>query len=205
MATRVVIPGFRKIETSGGGEGGTTNYEDLTNKPFINDVPLVGNLNTADLKLTDSTLAEEGVPADSKTVGEKLNNIGFETGSCTLIFGKFNETAPNTLLESCEVTGMYIKVGKMCFISLSGVKMEFSQTYSTTGNVIVTGGIPYPAANPANVLGYLTEDTTPFGTKNLITYWEEESNASAPPQFADVIKVGASMIFCLEAIYEIAD
>lgn len=72
MAQRIVIPGFRKIETSGGGEGGTGNYNDLTNKPFINNVPLVGNLNTVDLKLTDSTLTEEGVPADAKAVGEKL-------------------------------------------------------------------------------------------------------------------------------------
>lgn len=72
---RVVIPGFRKIETSGGGEGGTTNYNDLTNKPSINNVPLVGNLNTVDLKLTDATLTEEGVPADSKIVGDKLDNI----------------------------------------------------------------------------------------------------------------------------------
>lgn len=69
---RVVIPGFRKIETSGGGEGGTTNYNDLTNKPSINNVPLTGNLNTVDLKLTDATLTEEGVPAEAKTVGAKL-------------------------------------------------------------------------------------------------------------------------------------
>lgn len=72
MAQRIVIPGFRKIETSGGGEGGTGNYNDLTNKPSINNVPIVGNLNTVDLKLTDSTLTEEGVPADAKTVGNKL-------------------------------------------------------------------------------------------------------------------------------------
>ena len=69
---RVFIPGFRKIETSSSGEGGTTNYEDLTNKPSINNVPLVGNLNTVDLKLTDATLTEEGVPAEAKTVGTKL-------------------------------------------------------------------------------------------------------------------------------------
>ena len=75
MAQRIVIPGFRKIETSGGGEGGTTNYNDLTNKPSINNVPLVGNLKTVDLKLTDATLTEEGVPADSKIVGDKLDNI----------------------------------------------------------------------------------------------------------------------------------
>ena len=72
---RVVIPGFRKIETSGGGEGGTSNYNDLTNKPFINNVPFVGNLKTIDLKLTDTTLTEEGVPAEAKTVGDKLDNI----------------------------------------------------------------------------------------------------------------------------------
>lgn len=71
MAQRVVIPGFRKIETSGGGEG-TGNYNDLQNKPSINNVPLVGNLKTVDLKLTDSTLTEEGVPAEAKTVGSKL-------------------------------------------------------------------------------------------------------------------------------------
>ena len=69
---RVIIPGFRKIEVSGGGEGGTTNYNDLTNKPFINNVPLVGNLRTSNLKLTDATLTEEGVPAEAKTVGAKL-------------------------------------------------------------------------------------------------------------------------------------
>ena len=69
---RVVIPGFRKIEVSGGGEGGTTNYNDLENKPYINNVPLVGNLRTVDLKLTDATLTEEGVPAEAKTVGIKL-------------------------------------------------------------------------------------------------------------------------------------
>ena len=72
---KVVIPGFRKIETRSSGEGGTTNYNDLTNKPSINNVPLVGNLKTVDLKLTDATLTEEGVPADSKIVGDKLDNI----------------------------------------------------------------------------------------------------------------------------------
>lgn len=74
MAQRVVIPGFRKIETSGGGEGGTTNYEDLSNKPSINNVPLSGNLNTVDLHLTDQTLTEEGVPADAKIVGAKFKS-----------------------------------------------------------------------------------------------------------------------------------
>ena len=76
MAQRVVIPGFRKIETGGGGgETGTSNYNDLTNKPSVNNVPLSGNLNTADLHLTTQTLEDEGIPADSKIVGDKINEI----------------------------------------------------------------------------------------------------------------------------------
>nr|DAF32195.1 MAG TPA: hypothetical protein [Caudoviricetes sp.] len=75
MAQRIVIPGFRKIETSGGGEGGSTNYDDLTNKPSINNVPLVGKLKTVDLKLTDATLTEEGVPEEAKTVGDLIDAI----------------------------------------------------------------------------------------------------------------------------------
>lgn len=70
---KVVIPGFRKIETSGGG-GSATNYNDLSNKPSINNVPLVGNLKTVDLKLTDPTLTEEGVPAEAKEVGLRLES-----------------------------------------------------------------------------------------------------------------------------------
>ena len=207
---RVVIPGFRKIEISGGGEGGTTNYNDLTNKPSINNVPLTGNLNTADLNLTDATLTEEGVPAESKAVGEKFGEIlqqfttiGFETGPCTLTFGKFNET-PGTLVESCEVTGLYIKVGKICFISLSNVLLNFEKTHSTTGVVIITGGIPYRAADYNNIIGYLSVGY-PIASKNLIKYWREEDSLSAPPQFENLLKISGEMVVCLAVIYEIAD
>ena len=115
MAQRIVIPGFRKIETSGGGgEGGTLNYNDLENKPSINNVPLVGNLNTINLKLTDATLTEEGVPAEAKTVGTKLDNINSNlektaTNLTALNTGKangqgitFSITADNLLNVSVE-------------------------------------------------------------------------------------------------------
>ena len=109
---RVVIPGFRKIETSGGGEGGTTNYNDLTNKPSINNVPLVGNLNTVDLKLTDATLTEEGVPAEAKTVGAKLNKLEGKYakkdlyGDTTINVGRKADTriGSNSTAEGCDTT-----------------------------------------------------------------------------------------------------
>lgn len=99
---RVVIPGFRKIETRGGGEGGTTNYNDLTNKPSINNVPLVGNLNTVDLNLTDATLKEEGVPAESKTVGAKLEEQS--TSLLTLKEQLGNHTVKSDVPENAVFT-----------------------------------------------------------------------------------------------------
>lgn len=81
MTQRIVIPGFRKIETSGGGEG-TGNYNDLTNKPSINNVPLVGNLKTVDLKLTDTTLTED----ISFTENVKIGTIyAHKNGNCVTI------------------------------------------------------------------------------------------------------------------------
>ena len=110
---RVVIPGFRKIEVSGGGEGGTSNYNDLTNKPSINNVPLVGNLNTVNLKLTDSTLTEEGVPADAKTVGTKLEEQSSNLNSLSEQLGNHtvksdvpeNAVFTDTIYDDTEVKG----------------------------------------------------------------------------------------------------
>ena len=38
-----------KYGTGGSGSGGTTNYNDLTNKPSINGITLTGNKTSADL------------------------------------------------------------------------------------------------------------------------------------------------------------
>lgn len=115
---RVVIPGFRKIEVSGGGEGGTTNYNDLTNKPSINNVPLVGNLKTVDLKLTDSTLKEEGVPAEAKTVGTKLEEQSTSLTALSEQLGNHtvksdvpeNAVFTDTVYDDTEVKGSIAKL-----------------------------------------------------------------------------------------------
>lgn len=136
MAQRVVIPGFRKIETSGGGEGGTTNYEDLTNKPSINNVPLVGNLNTADLNLTDATLTEKGVPAESKTVGTKLRKkANYEEGV-------FSPYLMNSSIKPESTQAEYKKIGNIVYIA---IKFSFSTEIDTeqVGGIL---GLPFAVA-----------------------------------------------------------
>lgn len=144
MAQRVVIPGFRKIETSGGGEGGTTNYEDLTNKPYINNVPLVGNLKTVNLNLTDSTLTEEGVPAEAKTVGIKMNEKpNYEEGTFSPYFTNDNINPPSVEAE-------YKKIGSVVYIA---IKFSFDTAINTTqlGPLL---GLPF-AISTANATGGL--------------------------------------------------
>ena len=47
----IIEPTTKEIVTSEENIGGTSNYEDLTNKPQINSVVLVGNKTSSDLKL----------------------------------------------------------------------------------------------------------------------------------------------------------
>ena len=44
---------FGKLNSSGGGSCGTTDYADLTNKPQINGVTLNGNKSTSDLGIDE--------------------------------------------------------------------------------------------------------------------------------------------------------
>ena len=67
------------------GEGGTTNYNDLTNKPSINSVTLTGNKTTSDLNIKTSDLVnDEGfiTNADIPTKTSDLtNDSGFQTAA----------------------------------------------------------------------------------------------------------------------------
>ena len=50
---------IRALKNSGGGTGGTTNYNDLTNKPQINGVELSGNKTSDDLGISGMTEEQE--------------------------------------------------------------------------------------------------------------------------------------------------
>lgn len=67
----------------GGGGGGTDNYNDLSNKPKINNVTLSGNKSASDLGLAtpsdipsvDATLTTQGAAADAKATGDAVTQL----------------------------------------------------------------------------------------------------------------------------------
>lgn len=56
---------IRALKNSGGGSGGTTNYNDLTNKPSINGVVLEGNKTSADYNIQSQTTQTDHGTADT--------------------------------------------------------------------------------------------------------------------------------------------
>ena len=74
------ILGSGNIDIQGGGSGGTSNYNELSNKPKINNTELVGNKSSSDLKLQDKL--ESGI--NIKTINNQSilgsGNINIQGG-----------------------------------------------------------------------------------------------------------------------------
>lgn len=116
------------LKRPSGDGGGTTDYDSLENKPSINNVSLTGNKNTVDLHLTDETLSEEGVPADSKIVGQKLDEkVSYEEGT-------FSPYIMNTNINPSTIEAKYKKVGPIVHIAI-----KFS--FSSSTDIASMGGI----------------------------------------------------------------
>lgn len=96
---RVVIPGFRKIETSDGG-GGVTDYEELQNKPSLNGKILSGDksneyygiLGTAD-SLQENLIVFES--KDSDTPDSVLPEVVKNTDTISILMQKISTAIKN--------------------------------------------------------------------------------------------------------------
>lgn len=126
------------LKRPSGDGGGTTDYDSLENKPSINNVPLTGNKNTVDLNLTDETLSEEGVPADSKIVGQKLDEkVSYEEGT-------FSPYIMNGSINPSTIEAEYKKIGPIVYIAI-----EFS--FSSPTDITSIGailGLPFDVKSP---------------------------------------------------------
>ncbi len=91
-ATGEVISGVNWSEyfPSGGGGGGTTNYNQLDNKPSINNVTLDGNKTTSDLGINLGDLASKNsasgtyTPTMTTSVSGKTLTVSFSEDTITV-------------------------------------------------------------------------------------------------------------------------
>lgn len=73
---------------TGGGSGGTTNYNDLTNKPTINGVEVSGNKTSADYKISAQvTQTDHGTADTTFTLPPNQYHTWDEVASLTLTLG----------------------------------------------------------------------------------------------------------------------
>lgn len=97
------------ISATGGGSGGTSDYEDLDNKPSINDVVLLGNSDSRTLGLQSTLWTDE----TSKIKNGKIGNLAdFQT----------DDIVPTIIPEANETYGGYaiIEVFNGSYIDIYG-------------------------------------------------------------------------------------
>ena len=117
-----------KLKNESSGSGGTTDYTNLTNKPQINSVDLVGNKTSADLSLLDETAVNKlkedlDYKIDKTAVGEielKFTNIGYVNASDGTI--SMSKEAQNT--GFCRIDGVSRIIAHVN-LSEAGAKIAF--------------------------------------------------------------------------------
>ena len=130
-----------KIEEGGSGTGGTTNYNNLQNKPKINNVELTGNKTLEDLGIQeagnyltednlpdipeiDETLSISGNAADAKVVGDKFTELDGNIEDINEnISGIKNDLANTSDAIISEAEGETILVNDSGEKGLSGLKV----------------------------------------------------------------------------------
>ena len=145
-----------KIEEGGSGTGGTTNYNNLQNKPKINNVELTGNKTLEDLGIQeagnyltednlpdipeiDETLSISGNAADAKVVGDKFTELDGNIEDINEnISGIKNDLANTSDAIISEAEGETILVNDSGEKGLSGLKVfGWSKQKTTTGAQLV--------------------------------------------------------------------
>ena len=144
----------------GGGEGGTTDYTALSNKPQINNVTLSGNKSLDDLGIQQKgtyleTESDPTVPAHVKTItSTQITNWDNEVGAKSIANGKQDILTPGSNIN----------------ISNGVISATDTTNYSLLTNK--------PKINNKELSGNMTLDT--LGIQEKGTYLESESDPTVP-------------------------
>lgn len=149
--------------TTGGGtgEGGTTNFNELTNKPMINGVTLVGNKNTSDLNISYNDLIDlptritetYGIKGDycSKygIISAQYGLVDYETLSNEVtIKGGIQLIVPNKdtkILIASDIKYEVLSITDVTLFYVDGEILEADQVYYQTQEPLENGEFVYVA------------------------------------------------------------
>ena len=143
------------ISAIGGGSGGTTNYDLLSNKPQINGIILTGNKTSTDLGLQpagDYATQEQGVKADSAIQPEDLsdyltkNEANSKYATITSLDSKANKS---TTLSGYGIEDAYTK---------SEIDSKISSVFVYKGNVDTASELPQENNKVGDVYNVLDTD-----------------------------------------------
>ena len=140
------------INSTGGGGGGTSNYNALTNKPKINNVELNGNktLNDLGIQPAGNYALESEIPTKTSDL---TNDSGFITG--------YTETDPTV--------PSYVKNITQANITSWNNKSDFSGNYNDLTNKPTIPVVPTNVSAFTNDVGYLTQHQDISGKANKIS------------------------------------
>lgn len=122
-----------ELTATGGGSGGTTNYNDLSNKPQINGNTLSGNKTSAQLGLASTS----DIPTVPITAIQK-NGTGI-----TPVSGTVNITVPT---QASDINAATATQGDKADTAIQGIKVNNS-TVNPDSNKVVSIAVPTTAAD----------------------------------------------------------
>ena len=126
------ILGSGNINIEGGGSGGTSNYNELTNKPKINNIELKGNksLNDLGIQPKGNYALESDIPDVSNFITKDVNNLTYYTLSSALstvaTSGSYSDlsnkpTIPSEVTETTVSNWGFTKnIGTITGITMNG-------------------------------------------------------------------------------------
>ena len=145
---------LNKIVENGGGGGGTSDYDDLDNRPQINSHTLTGNMSSSDLGLQSDVMtgyeepSETGAIAETDTVLEAMGKLEKKADDNQSNISSINTALNPTGYTTVEVYtgrdititfGGYIKIGKLVIVTL-----RCTINTAVVANNAIFSGLPIP-------------------------------------------------------------
>lgn len=169
-----------ELTATGGGSGGTTNYNDLTNKPQINGNTLSGNKTSAQLGLASAS----DIPTVPITAIQK-NGTGI-----TPVSGTVNITVPTTAADVSALpdttkyaAALSLTINSSTFVMTGQLKDQNGDNLGTAQTIdlplesVVVGG-SYNSQTKKVVLTLQNGNTIEFSVADLVSGLQTELSAS---------------------------